>query len=64
MERQNMMKLMVHKINCPYCKTLITGKKEKNGNQLKVSCPKCQHQLWTHDGRAWHYTGMAKIRTA
>jgi len=58
-----MMKLVVHKMHCPDCKELVNGRKEKNGAQLKLSCPKCQRPLWNYDGHSWHYAGSAKIGT-
>jgi RNase P subunit RPR2 len=49
------MKLVTHRTYCTDCKCLVMGVQEKNGNRLKLLCPKCKRPLWTYSGYTWRY---------
>jgi phage FluMu protein Com len=49
-------KLVTTKTNCASCKKLVTGKLQKQGKELKVTCPRCERLLWTHDGEKWRWS--------
>ncbi len=49
------MKLVVKKTYCPNCRRLVRGLQEKDGGQIKLSCPICKRLLWNYNGLFWRY---------
>ncbi|MBI2831487.1 MAG: hypothetical protein HYX79_04440 [Chloroflexi bacterium] len=46
-------KVSTKKIYCPDCQKLVMPREQKTGNDVRVSCSRCQKPLWLWNGIYW-----------